>query len=271
MKTETALPTAEQSAAAGEQQNQTAAPENEQQTQPEGEQKPEGEKKELTPEEREIRRLRRRIDNVTRKLYETRAQVPSQSQQQERTTAPESRSDDEPVQLTRAELDKLIRERAAELAPKFSSEKAEAERRQGIVSRLAKDWGSEKFDAYAADLDDAFGGLADASGKPKPATDAIFEAEDPKALIEYLADPANAEEAESIGSMPAVKAIRAIAKLEDKLAAAKQAASKRPERSNASEPLEKVRGGGPSDGAPDFRDTKAWVKWANEQERKGRI
>ncbi len=51
--------------------------------------------------------------------------------------------------------------------------------------------GRQKFDAYASDLDDAFGGLVGQDGKPKPATDAIFESEMPAALIEYLADPEN--------------------------------------------------------------------------------
>jgi hypothetical protein len=286
LSTETALPTAEeQSAEAGEQQQNEAAGQlaEGEETNAEGaeegseaaagEEKPEGEpaKKELTPEEREIRRLRRRVDNLTKRIYQGQAQpqtanVPLQQPQSGGITRTESPSDDEPIQLTRAELHKLIDQEAAKRAPTIKQQQDEREHRRGIVDKLAKDLGKEKFDALASDLDDAFDGLAEPSGKPKPAVDAIFEAEDPKALIEYLADPEHSDEAEAIGKMPAVKAIRAIARLEDKLAAK---AKERPERSNAPAPIEKVRGGGVKSGAPDFRDTKAWVKWRNEQEAKG--
>ena len=194
-------------------------------------------KPEKTPEQREIDKLRRRLDNKTRQLYELRAQVPQNHQQQSR-----QEGDDETVTLTRAELERQIAEQAQKLAPSLSEQQAEIERRQGIVQSLSKEWGQEKFDALAADLDEAFGGLADRSGRPKPATDAIFHADDPKALIEYLADPDNAEEAERIGRMSAIQAGRAIGKLEDRLAA--QKAKDKPRPSNAPAPIEAVKGGG---------------------------
>lgn len=266
----TALPGADTSAEAGGQD--TALPE----SQTEGQQQDEGSapegqppKKEKTPEEREIARLRRRVDNLTRKRYElesrvTRTDVASTRQGIESQTADQP-AEDEPVQLSRRELQELIDKRAQELAPTITQAKAEIERRRETIEKLATTWGQEKFDALAADLDDAFGGLADQHGKPKAATDAIFEADNPQALIEFLADPENAAEAQSIARMSPIQAGRAIARLETKLSA--KASEDKPKPSNAPRPLESERARGSLNTAPDPSDTKAWMKWANEQER----
>jgi hypothetical protein len=175
--------------------------------------------------------------------------------------------DSEPVSLSRAELDRLIKQEAAKLAPTIKQQEAEIEHRTGVIQGLAKTWGQEKFDTLASELDETFGGLADANGKPKPATDAIFEADDPAAVIEYLTDPDNAERAEAIGRMSAIQAGRAIAKLEAEIAA-KRADSK-PRASKAPAPVESLRasGGKTDDRAP--TDPKAYMKWANE--RYGRV
>jgi hypothetical protein len=158
----------------------------------------------------------------------------------------------------------MVNERAAKIAPTIKQQQAEIEHRQGIVNSLAKEWGQDKFDAHASELDEAFGGLADASGKPKPATDAIFESEMPKALIEYLTDPDNADEAEALGRMSATQAGRTIAKIEAKLSTKK--AEAKPQPSNAPTPIEGARGGGKTNGMPDPANTKAYIAWANKQE-----
>jgi hypothetical protein len=222
-------------------------------------------KKEKTPEQREIDRLRRRVDNLTRRKYELQAAVPAAGQQQQQQQQPSQADDDEPVTLTRAELQQRIAEQAQQLAPTMREQQAEAERRHGVVTSLAKEWGPEKFDTLSAELDEAFGGLTDRSGMPKPATDAIFHADDPKGVIEYLTDPDNADEADRISRMAPVQAGRAIARLEDKLAAAKAKATPKP--SNAPAPLEPARGGGVPNGMPDPSNTKAYIAWANAQER----
>jgi len=219
-------------------------------------------KKEKTPEQREIDRLRRRVDNLTRQKYELRAATPAAAAQQQQ---PSQADDDEPVTLTRAELQRQIEAQARQLAPSMTEQQAEAERRHGVVTTLAKEWGPEKFDTLSAELDEAFGGLADRSGMPKPATDAIFHADNPKAVIEYLTDPDNADEADRLSKMTAVQAGRAIAKLEGKLDAEK--ASAKPKPSNAPSPLEPARGGGVPNGMPDPSNTKAYIAWANAQER----
>jgi hypothetical protein len=154
------------------------------------------------PEQREIDRLRRRVDNLTRQKYDAAAQLPKRQAQPAATDT--QGSDDEPVTLSRAEIDRMVAERAEKLAPAVTEQRAVIEHRQGVV-KLAKEWGQEEFDAKASELDDVFGGLKDAQGRPKPATDAIFEADDPKAVIEYLTDPDNADEAERIARLPALR------------------------------------------------------------------
>jgi hypothetical protein len=265
----TALPTGGTPAAAGETANNGAEHEIDQGNPGAGGGTGEGEgketaaeaKKEKTAEEREIARLRRSVDNLTRQKYELRAATPATPAQHHLSQA----DDDEPVTLTRAELQRQIEAQARQLAPSMTEQQAEVERRHGVVTSLAKEWGSEKFDTLSAELDEAFGGLVDRSGTPKPATDAIFHADDPKAVIEFLTDPDNADEADRISKMTAVQAGRAIARLEGKLEAEKSKAKPKP--SNAPSPLEPARGGGVPNGMPDPSNTKAYIAWANAQER----
>lgn len=233
---------------------------------PEGEEKHE-EKPAKTPEQREIDRLRKSTARLTRQREEARAQL-ALTRSSNGNTNPDNATNNDTLSLTRAEFDAEVTKRAQALAPTLQSQKAEFEHRQSVVEGLAKSFGQERFDELAADLDDAFGGLADAHGKPKPATDAIFHSDDPKALIEYLADPDNEDEAETIAAMGAVQAGRAIAKLEAKIEAAKKDAKPKP--SNAPKPLEAVKGGGAPKGMPNPLDTKAYIAWANEQERSAR-
>lgn len=269
---EAALPTAPE-ATAGVQVEQPAAEPKDTQvdsTTETGDQPEQAEKKEKTPEQREIDRLRRALDRKTRQREEARAELAHVRGQPRHETGAQTQDDDQPVSLTRKELDALITERAAKLAPTIKQEEAVIEQRRGVVQGLAKEWGQEKFDAYASELDDAFGGLVGRDGKPKPATDAIFESDMPRALIEYLADPENAEEAEALGRLSATQAARAVTKLEIKLEAAqKEAKAKaKPQPSGAAPPIEPVRGAGSASDMPDPSDTKAYMKWANEQDRR---
>lgn len=271
MTLETSLPTADTPAAAGDATIENPQLEAHGDLEA-GEPKPEaaeGEKAkpEKSPEQREIDRLRRGIDRRTRQLAELRATMQLTPQRQEGDN-PRQSADSERLSLTQAELDDLIATRAKQLAPQIKDHEAEAERRTSVVQKLATTWGQEKFDAISSDLDDAFGGLSDRSGRPKPAIEAVFEADDPVAVIEFLADPENAAEAERISKLNATRAGREIAHLEARLKTEREKA--KPKASSAAAPLEPVRGGGKTttDG-PDPSDTKAWIRWRNEQSRKG--
>ncbi len=216
--------------------------------------------------EREKKQMQRAIDRRTRQLYEERARqglTPAQNQVDNQQTA----DDSQPLSLTRAQLAEYVKAEAAKLAPTIQSQQAEAERRTGVITSLAKTWGQEKFDAVSADLDEAFGGLTDRSGGIKPAMEAIFEADEPAKLIEYLADPDNYEEAERISKLGAVQAGKAIARLEAKLSAEKSAAKPNPKVSKAPAPLEAIRGVGGATAEPD-ESKMSDVQWAKYQEAK---
>lgn len=226
---------------------------NEAEPKPEDEQKPE-----KTPEQRELERARRKIDRLVRQREELRAQVGLTRSPQEGDNR-QQQDDSEQLTLSRAQLQEIVKAEASKLAPTLSEQRAAIEHRQSLVASLAKDWGQEKFDAMAADLDEAFGGLTDRSGKPKPATDAIFESEAPKDLIEYLADPEHADEAEALSALSPTQAGRAIAKLELKVAAAKEAA--KPKASKAPAPIEPVRGQGKLNTGPTDDDPiDVWLR-----------
>jgi len=182
-----------------------------------------------TPEQKELEKARRRIDKLTRRLHEQSAQYAKPTQREYH-----SPDDDEPITLTRAELQAKIQEEAIKVAPVVKEQEAVLEHRKAVIAALDKDFGTEKFNEIAADLDEALGGLADRNGHPKPVADAIFESENPRALIEYLADPDHEDEAKAIGRMSATQAARAIVKIEAKL-------SDKPKSSKAAEPLAPVK------------------------------
>lgn len=200
-------------------------------------------KPEKTPEQREIERLRRGIDRKTRQLAEARAERGLTREPPARNT-PATEDDGAPLSLTRAQIAELVKAEAAKLAPALRDEALEVQRRTSVVQGLAKTWGQERFDELSSDLDDAFGGLTDSSGKPKPAIEAVFEADAPAKVIEWLVDPDNADEAERISKLGAVQAGKAIAKLEATLDGARK---DKPQPSKAPAPLEPVRGQGKSD------------------------
>ena len=183
-----------------------------------------------TPEQRELEKARRRIDKLTKRLYAQEAVISAQHTQ--KVYDPDN--DDEPVTLTKAELQRRIQEEARKAAPTIAKQDATIQQRQAVIAALDKELGTERFNEVAADLDEALGGLADSNGLPKPATEAIFESEHPRQLIEYLADPDHEDEAKAIGKMSAIKAAQAILKIEEKLAA-------KPKPSKAAEPLAPVK------------------------------
>lgn len=250
MPLETALPAATEQVAEASGQQETAAPAQDTSTDAQdGGAKAEGEQKPpKTPEQREIERLRRGIDRRTRQLAEARAQANLTRAPVERDNH-STESDSQPLSLTRAELAQMVKAEAERLAPTLQSQRAEAERRQGVIQSLEKSLGKERFDEVASDLDEAFGGLQDAHGRAKPAIEAVFESDDPAGVIEWLADPEHADEAERISKLGAIQAGKAIARLEDKLKAEKSAA--KPQRSSVPAPLDPARGnGGPVTAKP---------------------
>lgn len=221
-------------------------------------------KPEKTPEQREIDRLRRGIDRRTRQLSDARAQL-DLTRAEKQSNYQHNSDDSEPLSLTRAEIAELVKAEAHKLAPTIRAQASEAERRASVVQSIEKSFGKERFDAVTEDLDKAFDGLSDASGRAKPAIEAIFEADEPAKVIEYLADPENDEEAEAISRMSAAQAGKAIAKLEARLAAK----PKPTQVSKAAAPLDPVRRSSAmaSSGLSDELTSAEWLSRRNRQLR----
>lgn len=244
-----------------------------------------------TDAERERARMQRGIDRRTREREEARAEAAAARAeaaevraQLERLTRGTKETDNrgteddsEPLSLTRAELAKIVKAEAEKLAPTLSQQQAELQRRQGVIQSFEEKLGSERFAEVAQDLDDAFGGLKDGDGKPKAAMDAVFEADDPVKVVEWLADPVNHAEAQRISKLSATQAGKAIARLEvtfeaeAKAAADAKAAEKakaKPIPSKVPAPLEPVRGQGSVSTVPSPFNYQAWAAHQNALERK---
>ena len=233
-------------------------------------------KPEKTPEERERIRMQRGIDRRTRQLAEARAERDVLRRQIEEGLTNRQigvdngnqGDDSEPLSLTRKQLAELVKAEASKIAPTLRTQEAEHELRQSVVTSLAKTWGQEKFDEIASDLDDAFGGLRDSSGKPKPATDAVFVADNPARVIEWLANPDNLDDAERISKLNAAQAGKEIAKLEARFAV--DDAKAKPKESKAPAPLEAVKGRAPGIKALSDLSYEEFEKRRNETTRNRR-
>lgn len=229
---------------------------------PADEPKAEGEEKKDEPKkpkewwEKELERKQRRIDNLTKRLY----QAAPLAQDSIKAHNPPDQDDSDELRLSRSELQKLIDQRAAEVAPTIAKQQAEIESRRRVVEKLSQSWGQEKFDALAADLDDALGGLADRRGQPKPVALALFRAKEPAALIEHLADPENAADAEALASLSDPVDIGfAVAELSSRIAAKK--AEEKPQRSKAPQPVEPIRAAAAVTAMPSDSDPiDVWVR-----------
>ena len=260
MTEETSIATSEPAAGQIE-ENKVDVEANETSTEPAVNEEKQESKPEKTPEQREIERLRRGIDRRTRQLSEARAQLNYSS-----NNAPkQSQDDSEPLSLTRAQIQEMVTAEARKLAPTLQEQATELEHRKSVVDSLTKTWGKERFEEVSQELDEAFGGLSDASGRPKPATEAIFECDSPAKVIEYLADPENEDEAERISRMDAVRAGIAIAKLEARISEKSKPTQK---TSKAPPPIESLKGKGvKSNDLHDELSADEWLARRNKQLR----
>ena len=226
----------------------------------EGEGEEGAEKPQKTPEQLEINRLRKSTARLTRQREEARAALAYANQQK---AAPQA-EDSETLSLTRAELNEFVKQQAEQLAPTIQQRQAQVKQREAVIEGLSKSLGKEGFNTLSENLEDALGGFDDGNGNLKPCLEAVFYADNPQSIIEYLGDPDNFEEAQTLASMNPWQTGRAIAKIENKLLEASKTAKPKP--SNAIKPLEAVKGGGTIKGMPDPSDTKAYIAWANQQE-----
>lgn len=207
--------------------------------------------------EKELRKKQRRIDNLTRRLYERPADL---TPRQIEGTNQVQQDDSEPLSLSRAEFERLATERARQLAPVIAETSAAIERRTGVYRSLETELGADKFADLSRELEDAIDGLKLPNGRPKPIVDAIFDSESPRAVLEYLADPDHADEADTLSRMNPLQLGRAMAKLETKLAAKK--AEEKPQPSKAAAVVEPIKAAGSvRDNEPSDTDSvEDWVR-----------
>ena len=220
---------------------------------PEGD-KPEG--KDENPLEKQLKREQRRIQNLTRQKYELQARLEQLCSLAPSTQKADNQGiddDSDTLSLSKAELQRMIEQKAKELAPTIKAkEDGEAEIREKAIS-LRKTLG-DRFEELTGDLATVF---------DHDRQMLVLDADNPAALIEYLTDPDNADEADRIARLPANRAAFAMARIEAKLASTPKP---KPQISKVAAPIEPVRGGGGSaSGAPNPSDTKAWIKWRMSQ------
>ena len=223
-------------------------------------------KPEKTPEQRELDKIRRGLERQTRRRYEEQARrehAEQRAQELEKrylqsgnnSVDYQSQSgDSDTLSLPKAELERLIEERAATLAPTIASQRAESERLNAAALSLKQSLGEDEFSELTEEIADIF---------PQERQLALLSANDPAALVRYLADPDNQTEASSIAKMSDFRAGMAIHALELKLKT--QAAKETPKESKAPRPFEVPKGGGSVDKDPSNMTDKEFAAWRHRQ------
>jgi chromosome segregation ATPase len=149
----------------------------------------------LTPEQRKIQKLERRIDRLTAKRGAAEREAELRRQELEAIQQRISRQDDdgEPAkrQFTEADIDRIARERADEL----TRQRAIGDR----VGKVLKE--GSKLDGFNAAVDAVAEVVPfmDKRGKPTPFIEAVLDADNPAELLKYLGD--NPEEAEELADL----------------------------------------------------------------------
>lgn len=218
------------------------------------------EKAEVDPREKELRKANRRINNIVSQREQARAEAAQLRAELEKlrnnaqntgTVRNDSDDDADVLKIPRSAL------------PKFKEQiRREAELERGIEELRVK---------MSEQLGDEFEEVTDYLARSLHFSEdlqfAVAASEAPAELARYLNDPDNAKEAMRIAQMPSYLAHRALVKIEEKLTARK---NDKPQPSKAATPLQPARASASTsnNGMPDPKDTKAWVAWANAQERK---
>ena len=219
---------------------------------------PEGEQPEAPPEktpselrieqlERDAKRAQKVIDKRTRQLYEARAQIPLTRQSIGDNNVTNA-DDSAPLSLTRAELAQYVTAEAQRIAPTLSKQALADEQAKKVVKSLQESvGGQDRFMEMTNELAEVF----DAKKQL-----AVLDADDPAALLKYLTDPENADEAEEIGQLGDIAAGKRLARIEATLATSKPPAK---QISKAPAPIESIRGQGrPATGLSDEISADEW-------------
>lgn len=214
-----------------------------------------------TPEQAEKRRQRsfgRKLDKAYRRAAEAEAKAKFLEEQNAKFQERQPKDDGAPKLENFTDIEefrKAVEKHASERTAKEFESKRAAENQQQYVQRVAQEW-QKKVAAVAEKYPD-FATVANEVSLSTPALYAMMEAENGPDIAHYLGS--HDEEAEKVAAMSVSAQIRAIGRLEAKLAA-EPAKPKQPSKAPA--PITPVGGksGGANDAPQDTDDIKTWMK-----------
>lgn len=151
------------------------------------------------------------------------------------TTDPDAAGDADRVSLPRSELQRVIEREARRLVPQIQAQSTVEETRRAAARGLVEEIGADRFHELSSEV---------AAVLPNEETLlGILDTPSPRHLLEYLAEPENATEAERIARLPPLRQGIELATLALRL---KSRAARAKEVSEAPKPLEVPKGQGSS-------------------------
>jgi hypothetical protein len=217
----------------------------------------EADKPALTPEQRAMRKMERRIHTLTagrgaaqREAELLRERIAALETQR---PAPQQEGDEQPQQrpaIDPKEIDRIATQRADEIARSRDI----ARRTSEVVKAGSK---LDGFDDAVNTVNDEVP-FVDRAGRPTAFIEAVLDSEAPAAILHYLGQ--NPDEAAEFADLSAAQIGRRIAKLEIKLAA-----TGKTQTSNAPRPLKPVQPNGAGEKDPSKMTDTEFAAWRKAQ------
>lgn len=205
--------------------------------------------------DKSLKRLQRRVDRVTAARYQAEARA-QQLEAQLARYQQQTQEEGEKPSIDPSRIEEIVSQKAREIA------KVEqvAERSNKTFEAGVKAFGDTFKASIAAVIDEA-GPLIDPKGLPTALGEAILDSDEPAKLLHYLGQ--NPDAAESLQGLSAAQLGRRIARIEAEIGKAPE-----PAPSKAPKPLQPVKSTVASSGEPDPKDTVAWIRWRNQQNKR---
>ena len=211
---------------------------------------------EASDADKSLKRLQRRVDRVTAARYQAEARAQQLEAQLARYQQQTQQEEGEKPSIDPARIDEIVSQKAREIA----RVEQVAERSNKAFESGVKAFGDAFKASIAAVIDEA-GPLIDPKGLPTSLGEAILDSDEPAKLLHYLGQ--NPEAAESLQGLTAAQLGRRIARIEAEMGKAPE-----PAPSKAPKPLQPVKTQVAGNGEPDMKDTAAWIRWKNQQDKK---
>lgn len=221
-----------------------------------------GEQDPATDHERAVKKLTRRVDNVTRARYEAEARAQQaleraeraerQLQERQSQQQPGGNAQGQGEQQRAAPRPEDIEQRVEQRASEVATVREAAAKANKVFEAGTKEFGGDAFKSSVAVVQEEAGPLYQRNGMPTALGEAITDSDNPAALLHHLGQ--NPEIAEELKGLSAAQLGRRIARIE-----ASMTTNKEPKASNAPKPLAPVKGGGATgDPSPSSPDYMAW-------------